>query len=493
MDSPAAKTAPHGVPHLGRALTTSILASAFGMPWVAVCLGMPFTMFLHALGASGVQIGLAMMVQQVSVIAQIPSSIYAERLHHRRHYWAVTALIHRVLWVTLALLPLWFAHGGDVAITILIAVVTASSLLGQASAPVWFSWMADLVPDRFSGRFWGIRQTVVMAFFVVSAWVTGRVLDAFPDSAADGGSFKAYIWLFAVATALGSIDILLHWTVPEPSPHRSDGALPFMARTRAVLADRNFRILTAAMGAWLFSLGLVGPFGVIFLRETFGASFAHLAMLAVSGSLGALCAGVPVGVAVDRLGARNVGTALIIAAPLLGGGAWLLATETPISFSLPFLGTVTSVTYVPVLVVGHFLGGALASGVGICQIQLVSRITQREGRTFAMALHWSITGLMAAAGPVLGGFLMDRLGSVLPAWQLPNGVALSAFHVMIICHVLAAVFLAAPLLHAVHRRGEGLCLTGVWSLLRFGNPMRTVFAFYNAQMSRLPRGDDPAE
>jgi predicted MFS family arabinose efflux permease len=58
------------------------------------------------------------------------------------------------------------------------------------------------------------------------------------------------------------------------------------------------------------------------------------------------------------------------------------------------------------------LQGFLLSGALLCQFRMTQMATTPNGRTIAMAVHWSLCGLGGCAGALLAGVLQD---------QIPNG------------------------------------------------------------------------
>src|SRR5690242_17014311 len=86
-------------------LRLSMTASAIGMAWVATALGIPLILMLQSLGASGVLIGMATTIQQIAMVAQIPSSYFVENLTERKKIWGALAIPHRFLWIIPAVLP----------------------------------------------------------------------------------------------------------------------------------------------------------------------------------------------------------------------------------------------------------------------------------------------------------------------------------------------------------------------------------------------------
>ena len=57
-----------------RGLNLSVLASTLGMVWIAAVLNIPMALYLEALGAGGLAIGLLAMLPQIAMIVQVPST-----------------------------------------------------------------------------------------------------------------------------------------------------------------------------------------------------------------------------------------------------------------------------------------------------------------------------------------------------------------------------------------------------------------------------------
>ena len=80
-----------------RGLNLSLICGTLGMIWVAVALTMPMALYLEALGAGGVAIGLLTMLPQVAMIVQIPSTFFIERLSCRKGICIGAALLSRAV------------------------------------------------------------------------------------------------------------------------------------------------------------------------------------------------------------------------------------------------------------------------------------------------------------------------------------------------------------------------------------------------------------
>ncbi len=445
-----------------RGLRINMAAGALGMCWVALAFTLPLTMFLEALGASGPQIGLAATLQQLAMAVQIPAALWVERLSRRKPFWAAVTIPHRLLWALPAILILTPGMETTTVIWITLLMVGVSGVLMHASVPVWFAWMADLVPRESSGRFWGTRQSCTTAAFVVAMGAAGWLLDR------HRGGLGGFAVCFGLGAALGTADILLHLGVPEPTPHAHPSATPLRVRLLAPWRNPDFRWLTLAMGAWFLANGIHASFSPVYLKREFGVDYRYLVLLPIMGSVSTILTGVPMGRLIDRLGGRGLAMLLLAAGPLCGL-FWFFLTPGQVG-----LAGLTLPRPIAVMVVGHLMAGGLYAGVALCQIHLVNSVTGREGRTLAMAMHWSAVGAMAALGPVFGGWFMDLWTRHGWRFALPGGGAFTFYQGLVALHMLLAWGLAIPLLARVHVRSGAVPLRLVLAGLRAGNPFRAV-------------------
>ena len=326
-----------------RAMGLNIAAGAFGTFWIGAAYGMPLPLFLQAVQATGFQLGVMGAVRQLALFAQLPSAFFVERLESRKTFWAVVAITHRLLWLVPALLPWVWPEGMRWWPVLLITVLGASEMLGQASTAPWLSWMADLLPEGRAGRFWGVRARLLSVCMVASALAYGWMLDRWnqPPQVLLGFSL-----VFVVATLAGVADIVVHLWVVEPLHTRTAPGVPFWRRLAAPLRERDFRRLTLAMGAWTAALalpgyanGVPGFFNVVYLQENFGASYSQASWLILASALGMVIWAPAIGRRIDRFGARAVALWLIVLGPVFTL-AWLFAS--PVWWRLPLVKSCVS-------------------------------------------------------------------------------------------------------------------------------------------------------
>ena len=451
----------------------SVLAGCLGMMWMSLSVGLPLTMFMEAVGASGVMIGLLATIRLTCMAAQIPGAMLSEHLGSRKRVWATLAVTHRALWIVPAILALlWSPNQHWVPLAVL-AVIALSDALGNASGAPWISWMTDLVPSKASGRFWGTRQSIVMAASMIGLWLAGFILDHYRHHGAGKVDLPGFAIVFGLAAFLGVMDIVVHLGVQEPRPHPSDKASSQLQRMLTPLRNREFRQLTLAIGIWNMGFAMVATFGIVYLKKDFHLSYSELASLTVAGALGAVVTGHFMGKLIDRLGARISAALLFLTAPLTMMGYFFINTSQIRWGALAF----TQATLVIFSI--SIVGGALFSGIGLCQLRLIGMLSSSNGRTMWMAVHSCLVGLLAAMGPVLGGVIMDWF-AVHP-WNLtlPGGCPFSFFQAQILLFFLLAWGVALPLILGILTPEVEMPFNSAVSEMLLTNPLQVLRNFYN--------------
>lgn len=431
----------------------NVLAGMLGTVWLVAVYGLPTPLLMQAIHATGFQLGLMGAVRQAAMFTQLPSAFLVERLHRRKPYWAAIAITHRGLWFVPAFLPLLWPTGGAHWAVILIIALGLSDCLGNASNAPWLSWMADLLPANRAGRFWGRRQRFLSGVVFIAALSFGWILD---KASHTEGSLLGFTIVFAIAGTFGISDIVVHLGVAEPPAQRSAPGQSFGKRLLTPLRQRNFRRMTLAMGAWMAALALPGYyygtpgfFNVVYLHESFDATYSEASWLVLASAVGAVMWSHSIGHRIDLYGARAVAMFLAALGPLFTL-AWFFAS--PGRIAIPFIGLVPQP--VVLMSVASLIIGGFYAGMQLCQYRLTQELTPNTGRTVAMAVHWSTAGVIGSMGALLGGWVKDHMPAAWSTWTVPGGAPFSYFHVIILLQLLLAWGVALPLLASL-RGGRG--------------------------------------
>ncbi len=459
----------------------NIGAGSLGMLWMAMSINMPLAMFMEAVGASGFLIGLLMTIRFTAMTAQIPSAFFSERLDSRKPLWAWFAFIHRFLWFVIAGLAFWWQPELTWLPVILIVLVGLSDLLGNAGSALWLSWMTDLIPSKISGRFWGRRQGIVMIASLLGMGIAGYALDQFRDPVSNKTTTIGFGVVFAIAAVCGVLDIIVHLWVREPRPAPSEISLGRWRRLLAPLKNRDFRHLTLGIGAWSYGASMLATFSIIHFKRDFPVTYTHVAALTIAGALGAIATSHLLGALTERLGPRVLCAILMVLAPLTAG-SWFFVDTSFSTFHLPWGGIWSIPQVLAVQFVATFLGGCLFAGIAPCQLQLAGLLSKSSGRTMALAVHWSLAGLIAALGTLTGGWIMDACTRHPLPWVLPNGMPLSYMHVIVVLFALGVWIVALPLILSIRTPVDHVPFSEALARMFLTNPVNAFRNFYTLQV-----------
>ena len=490
-------------------LRINILAGSIGITWFAVVMGMPLTLFLEALGATGVQMGAITTIMNLSMFLQIPGAIIVDRLSARKPIWAPVNIIARGMWVFVPLLLMLYRHDPHTIARAVLIMVAVSTLLNNFMSAAWFSWMADFVPESMRARFWGTRQGWTMASYLLATWVAGYVLDLFGGTGGGGQpvDLRGFEWLFVVTAVLAVVDLLIHMSIPETPMMPVARSVSWWRQLVRPLTYPDFRRQTIAMGVYTFAMGLIS-LGVVFLKKDYGVTYSQLSAITIVANVGTILVGFAGGYVLERIGGRAFGATMLLLGPLIMV-PWFFVQNYETNLLSLFDGQAgqmvrglmamlpaTVQAHVDALVlpqsiwiflVVNFFAGFVFGGMGVCQMSMIGALAPKEGRTMAMAVHWCVVGVIGAAGSLIAGTFMDYMAVHPLNITLPTGTHLSFHHILIIANMAILWGVALPLQLRVRRRTGEPDFALALSRLAIVNPLRAVASIHTMSASVTSR------
>ncbi len=467
-------TEPSNAGLIEKSLRNSTIAGVIGVCFFMIIQNGPIPLLLEKLGAGGIAIGLTATLFQLGMLLQIPAAFITERLKTRKTFWAITSAIARALLAIPGIYMLLFPDHADTIVWMTLLAIGAFSFLAQSSSPAWFSWIADLVPEALRSAFWAKRQGYVLVACVFSVALTGWVLDLFPAT-----SIAGFGWLIIFAAFMGVMDIVIHWFVYEPVPEPPNRSLNAAKRILSPLQNHDFLYFTLAMCVWFFVVGLFSPFLNVYLKTTFDISYTHLSAIQLGGMVSSVVASFIGGRLIERVGMRTYGLTMVISVPLFSLVWFFLDGQA--TGVLPLLGRVPQP--VAALFVNSLIAGGVYAAIGMLQLNLLSALSPSEGRTMAMAVHWSLVGTLSAIGPIVGGWIKDYFTVHPFELELYAGTHFSYYHVLMMLHALFTWFVMLPLLFRIKPRD------GEWPINRAAlhifitTPLRAVRDLYSINLA----------
>jgi len=283
-------------------------------------------------------------------------------------------------------------------------------------APVnvlWTSWMADLVPERERGSYFGFRNALLGLVGTLGNLLAGAVIDLMGKP----WGFLLVLGIGVVAGVGATLLLRLQLEPPAPIPKITP------AEFRSPLKDGEFRgflvFVTAFMGAVAVGSSFVFPLFLQYARMT----FAEVGLWTVIAATVGLFVGPGWGRVADRIGHVQVliytsGIAAVVLPTLwlLGhpgwlGPIWLAAVCDPIAWG----------------------------GLGTALTNIVLQSAPAERRNLYLAWYW----MAFAAGGVLGATTGGSLGSL--------GLGPSPYHLPILASMLLRALAVGYLFRALHK------------------------------------------
>ncbi|NQU43498.1 MFS transporter [bacterium] len=444
-------------PQLKRAWSVVTLAGCLGAVYFLICVGgVPRMEFLRIMGATPFHFGVIAALGSLSISFQILSGILTNRMTRRRTFWITITAMHRLIFVLVLVSP-WLFDGERIRLWWIIAIIFVHDALAHLGSPMWFSWMADLLPSEKVNRYWATRQRIVTATNIVAAILVAYLYDLLEKRDMQVGGF---VILAAFGIVVGVVDILLFRLVPEPPNERVQD--PHILQTLLQpLRDKEFRPFLIFMAYWTFSAAMAWPFFGLYALEVLKLSVFKTQIMFMTGGLGVLISSRYAGLLCDTYGQKPI---LQIA---LAGKAVV-----PLTF---LLVPPIAIVAVPVIATIMFFDGMLNSAFALSTQGVMLKHTPRRNRSmYIAATNFIAVGITGALASFFSGYLIDALKEL--HWQpLPFWV-FTGFHV-------------AFLLSAVLRIGANKLVTRlhdphavptrtVLSHLRVTNPLKVTRAVY---------------
>ena len=406
-------------------LRISIWEAAFATIWAALTSGAFLTGFALWLGADSFAIGLLTAIPTFAGLVQILSSYTGERRKTRKGFAAGFLLAGRMLWLPILLLPWLLSH---TAVYPFLLLFTASFVLVNIPVPAWTSWMSDLVPADYRGRYFARRNMIAgivgMLISLPAAW--------FLDVATKRHhwEFTGFGTLFGVGAAGALIAYLFLLRQPEPpkqiapASEAPEGLKGMLAYFRAPFADPNFRRLM--LFNTLFGTGqfFAAPFFTVYALQVLKLNYIWLQLFATLTSISSLASMPLWGYLADKFGNK----------PLLAIGVCGV-------FTLPITWMWTTpnhaLTTLLLLVELNLVGGLFWAGVGLTQFNLLIGFSPQGKTSIYVATMAAVTGLAGGLAPLLGSAVMKALqgwsGNLL-------GLTLTNYHITFLIAALLRIF-----------------------------------------------------
>jgi MFS family permease len=328
----------------------------------------------------------------LALVASIPALVqlinplvawFSQRLGRRLPFIIVSTFLGRSLWLLPVALP-FLDLAPPQAVYFLVAVVAASSLIQSPAGPPWISLMADAVPERVRGRYFGLRNAIVGVVSQAVGLAGGALLDRLPEP-------LGFQVVMAVAVLFAWTGVHLYTRYHEPVVVRP--RVGFTDSLLAPLRDPVFRRFLVFSTYWSASVWIGSPFVIPYFLKNLQMTYTQIAIWSAIGSVCALATSPLWGRIADRAGNKSVLAITTVLAGTVYPFCWMFATPGHLEL-IWFSGLVNALSW---------------GGINAAMFNLAIRIAPPDLRTSYMAVAGGINGLCGFVSGLASGPLLDLL------------------------------------------------------------------------------------
>ncbi len=369
--------------------------------------GIFLTVLALSMGAQLWHLGLLAAVPHLTQVFQLIGAYLVEATGRRKLIAVLCASLSRSLWILLPLL--YFIDNPATAVKWFLLLNVLASCMELMANNAWTTWMADLIPERIRGRYFGFRQGI-LARVTIGASLIGGIWLEWGGGAL--GQPAALTVILALAALGGIISVVLLNRQPD-IPRPPERVAPKVKELLlSPVRNTQFRRALEFFLLWNVAIGFTAAFFNVHMIQQLQMSFITIGIFqSLKPSIGIFLFK-RWGRILDQFQVRSVllVTGIMIATlPLI----WLLPTRGHIGW----------------LWVVALISGLAWTGFTLSVYTYPMQLSPRIGRSYYLAYFSIISGLGFILASLAGGWVAQNLAD----WKLLlGGRTFMVFHLMFV-------------------------------------------------------------
>jgi MFS family permease len=372
------------------------------------------------MGANDFEIGLLVAIPNIFQVLQLPSAYLIDSTGKRKGITVWGSVIGRqICWLVIPLILL--AGAWRLPAFILIMAIASTAIMPATVG--WMAWMADLVPERIRGRYFGSRNVAVAISTTTTALLGGYILDHFRARGDESIGFSIIVGaacLFALAA------VILLSRVPDRKIIKEKMQVGWSYLVRP-LKDLKFRQLLKNFVAWNLAIGISAPFFAAHMISNLKMSFTQIAFYSVLFNLAVVAFNKWWGRLVDHFGCKPVAAFCAFGISMIPMIWWIPRAD---NFTILYFEAAYS--------------GLLWAGFNLAAFNIPIVHSPREERTVYLATFAMLTGSAFFLSSLLGGALAENWNHI--HWALGRQTIVNyhlLFAISSLLRLMAAFYILA--------------------------------------------------
>jgi MFS family permease len=272
----------------------------------------------------------------------------------------------------------------------LIAFVTVSVVSGAIANPAWGSMMADLVPERLRGRYFGFRGQIAGLITLVFFFIGGAILQHFTGI----NVFAGYAILFGGATVFRLLSFVFLSRMYEPAQAASKADGPGLYELVKSTWSSDLGKFTLYIAQIDFGVCVSAPFFTVYMLRDLHFSYMSFVIVSSASAIATFYFQTFWGRRADMAGNIKVIRITSMILPVI---------------PLLWLGS-TNMYY---LIAANVISGFAWSGYTLSAVNFVYDASEPNIRTKQIAIFNATDGLACCLGALIGGFIAPHLPELL--------------------------------------------------------------------------------
>jgi len=350
--------------------------------------------FALSLDANNTIIGLIGAIPFIArVISELPGAKLSE-FYNRISFTVFFATISRFLWLGIILAPYIFV---DHPLMAIIISYLAIRLVEMIPDPAWTTVLADVVPIKIRGEFFGFRNRIIGIATIFATVLGGWYLTLWPKESTTG-----FTTLMGVGVLFGLSSVAACTRVKEPrsKDHHHHSLKEFFA------FKGHFKTFAISSAIFNFAVMFASPFFDVYMLKNLGLSYFFWTTAGALAIVTKIISYKYMGRLADKYGDKSV---LLLS---VGGVALVPLMYMFITPSIIWL-------IIPV----QILSGLMWAGADITTFTSFLNYTDPKKRAVQTAEFNIIVSISMMIGPIVGGLIADKGAFILTGIPLVFAIA----------------------------------------------------------------------
>jgi hypothetical protein len=378
------------------------------------------------LGANDAFNGIIGAIPVLAGVISMLSPIYFEKRDKRKLQAVLLNFLHRFILGLMVFIPL-IATGRTPRLFLLTGMYFVAYLAISFANPAASGLIIDLTQESTRGKYFGRRESYLLAAGTAVSLVLSRVLDGYK---AGGNEYGGFVVVFTVILLFSLANYYFWSSIKEPPVRSKKTSYSLKQVVTIPLKNAGFKKIILFFVLYNIGLQVGGPFFSIYMVTNLKLDYTYIMVMGMISTL--------VNVILVRVWGK-----------IADSRSWDFVLKCSIlmlgitHFTWSFVTGSTGAVLIPLL---HIAGGMSWAGIGISTFNIQFIFSPEEGRTVYIGFNAALGGVMGFLGTLAGSGILLLFGNAGVA-ILPHGVggmqvlfALSGI-ILMLCAAFAHFFI----------------------------------------------------